>query len=304
MKAVVILMIGVVAVLAHSEAHITKEHIEKLKSVATFEVIDHESHPFKNWSISDIRSKLGLLRRDTPSKKTVIYGDDNSDLPENFDSRVQWKNCVHPIRDQQSCGSCWAFAASEVLSDRFCIATQGKTNVVLSPQDLVSCDANDFGCDGGYLDKSWDYLQETGIVTDECLPYKSGSGDSGVCPFTNSQKCKKGTFKKYKVSSHGQHRSIAEAKASIFEHGPIEAGFDVYDDFMSYSGGIYRRTSNSLLGGHAVKVVGWGKDANDGTEYWIVANSWNVGWGERGFFRIAFGECGFEDDLWSGIPAV
>ena len=70
---------------------------------------------------------------------------------------------------------------------------------------------------------------------------------------------------------------------------------------MSYRGGVYRRKSSNLLGGHAVKIVGWGKDT-DGTEYWIVANSWNTTWGEQGFFRIAFGECGFEDSLWAGQP--
>jgi cathepsin B len=73
---------------------------------------------------------------------------------------------------------------------------------------------------------------------------------------------------------------------------------------MSYNGGIYRRSSDNLLGGHAVKIVGWGKDESDGTEYWIVANSWGPKWGEEGFFRIAFGECQFESSLWAGKPDV
>jgi cathepsin B len=246
------------------------------------------------------------MRREEKHGREILYGN-NGDLPETFDSREQWPHCIHPIRDQQQCGSCWAFAASEVLSDRFCIATNGATNVVLSPQDLVSCDPNDYGCDGGYLDKSWDYIQESGIVTEECLPYTSGDGDSGYCPFSstfNANKCQgKGTFKKYYASSYIQHNTIADAKAAIFANGPIEAGFDVYDDFISYSGGVYRRTSDYFLGGHAVKIVGWGKDT-DGTEYWIVANSWNTSWGENGFFRIAFGECNFESELYSGIPAT
>lgn len=54
-------------------------------------------------------------------------------LPDAFDSRVEFKDCIHPIRDQARCGSCWAFSASEVLSDRMCIETNGTVNVVLSP---------------------------------------------------------------------------------------------------------------------------------------------------------------------------
>merc|ERR1712054_452621 len=75
----------------------------------------------------------------------------NDSIPESFDSRKQWPNYIHPIRNQERCGSCWAFAATEALSDRLDIATQGKTNVVLSPEDLVSCDMTDNGCGGGYL---------------------------------------------------------------------------------------------------------------------------------------------------------
>jgi len=304
-----ILFIGVA--LAHhdlAEEHtpfITREHLEELRSQVSFEVLDYETHPFKNWSISDIKKRLGLMKRENAEKKQIFYGD-NKNLPDSFDTREKWPECIHPIRDQQSCGSCWAFAASEVLSDRFCIASNQSINLVLSPQDLVSCDSADFGCDGGYVDKSWDYIRDVGIVTDDCLPYISGDGDSRSCPFNSSSKgkCKKGKFQKYQVSSHGQHETISKAKKSLLNEGPIEAALDIYEDFMSYSGGIYKRKSNNLLGGHAIKVVGWGKDDTDGTEYWIVANSWSNGWGENGFFRIAFGECGMENELWSGIPAI
>ncbi len=305
-------LLGLATVLAAHSAHlhdseemlITREKLEELKMKANFDVMDYESHPFKDMTASEIIYKLGLMRNPNVPKKTIVYGESNADLPESFNYKEKWPQCYHNIRDQQSCGSCWAFAASEVVSDRFCIATNGSVNVIMSPQDLVSCDKNDFGCDGGYVDKSWDYIRDHGIVSDECLPYTAGSGKSGICPFQKDQgKCQKGTFRKYKVDSHQQYKTIQDAKETIFTEGPIEAAFDVYSDFMSYGGGVYRRTSNNLLGGHAVKIVGWGKDT-DGSEYWIVANSWNTGWGEQGFFRIAFGECGFEDSLWAGKPHV
>ena len=59
-------------------------------------------------------------------------------------------------------------------------------------------------------------------------------------------------------------------------------------------------------GGHAVKIVGWGTE--DGTDYWLVANSWNTSWGLEGFFKIARGgdQCGIETmgPPYAGMPAV
>ena len=71
---------------------------------------------------------------------------------------------------------------------------------------------------------------------------------------------------------------------------------------MNYKSGIYSKGKNAeLLGGHAVKIVGWGKEGD--TEYWVVANSWGEEWGEKGYFRIAFGECGIENVI-SGTPKI
>lgn len=282
---------------------ITRENLEELKSKAKFDVIDFENHPFKNLTKHEIIHKLGLMKTFKGPVKHIEYGD-SSNLPLSFHYIEKWPQCYHFIRDQQSCGACWAFAASEVLSDRLCIATDGLTNVVLSPQDMVSCDSSEKGCSGGLIDKSWDYIRDYGIVTEDCLPYTSGNGNPGICPFTTwYYPCVTGTYRKYRVSSHGQFLSISEAKNSIYTEGPIEAGFIVYSDLMSYKGGVYRRTSNESLGGHAVKIVGWGVDY-DGTEYWIIANSWNTTWGENGYLRIAFGECGIEDSLWAGRASV
>jgi len=210
-------------------------------------------------------------------------------VPDAFDSRTQWPKCVHPIRNQAQCGSCWAFGASEALSDRFCIGSSGSVNTVLSPQDMVSCDTNDYGCQGGYLNMAWEYMEKTGIVTDECYPYTSAGGSSGSC---QSACTGTGKFTKYTANSAGSFTKPAAIKAEIMTNGPIETGFTVYQDFMSYTGGIYKHTTGEQLGGHAVKIIGWGVES--GTNFWIVANSWDVTWGEKGFFRIAEGQCGLD----------
>jgi cathepsin B len=289
-----------------SEILITREKIESLRSIASFKLIDFDSTPFKNLSKLELKLKLGLL--DTLNMRTTAqmpYAVPDPTLPDNFHYKEKWPECFHEIRDQGNCGSCWAFAASEVLSDRFCISSNSQINTVLAPQDLVSCDSRNRGCGGGFVSKSWDYLKSTGIVAETCLPYTAGSsGASGICPFGSEPSlnfCREGKFRKYKIKSHGQLLSINEAKKALIDEGPIEAAFNVYEDFLLYKGGVYRRISENFVGGHAVKVVGWGKD-NDGTEYWVVANSWGNAWGETGFFRIAFGECAFETNLWTGQP--
>lgn len=90
----------------------------------------------------------------------------------------------------------------------------------------------------------------------------------------------------------------------LMTNGPVEAAFTVYEDFVSYKSGVYHHVSGSALGGHAIKVIGWGVE--DGTPYWEVVNSWNTDWGNGGHFRIRRGnnECGIEDEMVSGLPKL
>ena len=85
-------------------------------------------------------------------------------------------------------------------------------------------------------------------------------------------------------------------------NGPVEAAFSVYSDFETYVNGVYSHKTGTPLGGHAVRILGWGVDAATSTPYWLVANSWNSDWGEKGFFRIKRGndECGIESQIVAG----
>ena len=282
---------------------ITQEYLTNLQKTSSFEVYSSpEEHPFK--STEEVIARLGLkidYLHDTSSMK---MGRPNLSLPESFDSRTQWPNCIHPIRNQAKCGSCWAHAASEVLSDRFCIDSNGKIDVVLSPQDFVSCDIFDYGCNGGSTIFSWLYLRIYGLVVEECKPYTSQDGKVEECGLIEKEKCvdDKVEFKKYKAQKFYMPNTVNSIKEDIYLHGPIESGFYVYSDFKDYKSGIYQRGKHTqLLGGHAVKIVGWGKEGD--TEYWLVANSWGEEWGEKGYFRIAFGECGIENVI-SGTPKL
>jgi len=88
----------------------------------------------------------------------------------------------------------------------------------------------------------------------------------------------------------------------IYTNGPVETAFTVYEDFLTYKSGVYRHRTGGELGGHAVKIVGWGVE--NGLKYWKIANSWNPKWGDQGYFKILKGtdECGIEDQICAGIP--
>ena len=90
----------------------------------------------------------------------------------------------------------------------------------------------------------------------------------------------------------------------IFENGSVEGAFTVYEDFADYESGIYQHVTGSMLGGHAIKIIGWGVENN--VKYWLIANSWGDSWGEKGYFRMLKGEneCGIEDEADTGMPLL
>jgi cathepsin B len=253
-----------------------------------------EENIFKGQSKEDI-SRMMCLHK-SPVGQEVHTESEPSGVTYDaaFDSRTQWPDCIHPIRDQAQCGSCWAFAATEALSDRLCIA--GGPNVVLSPQDMVSCDNWNMGCSGGNLWFAWIGLQNRGVTTEDCLPYTSATGSVESCPKT----CADGSAIKRFHCKNNWSKSGEAIKGAIQSEGPVETGFTVYEDFMTYKSGVYHHVSGAQLGGHAVKIIGWGSD--DQGSYWICANSWGASWGEAGFFRIAAGDSGIDAAAYACEP--
>merc|ERR1719197_1292808 len=261
-------------------------------------------------------------------------------IPDSFDSETNWPKCakvIGDIRDQSNCGCCWAFAGAEAASDRLCVATDGKAQVPLSAESLCFCASED-GCDGGDILTPWQFIKDEGLPTggqykgsgpfgaglcaDFTLPHCHHHGPQGSdpypaegapgCPSESSpagpKACDSGsklTFAQDKYSYNGQTvtaNGAAEIQKAIMAGGPMEVAFTVYSDFENYVSGIYHHVSGGQVGGHAVKVVGWGVDS--GTKYWKIANSWNPYWGEKGYFRIKRGnnEGGIEDQAIASAP--
>jgi len=230
-----------------------------------------------------------------------------SNIPQFFDARQTWPSCnISMIRDQGSCGSCWAFGAAESFTDRLCIAQ--KAVITLSPEYMISCYKNLYGCDGGYVDLVHLDMRDIGTVTDQCMPYEDAA-EKCIKDVCVDQKTPVKMFKMKEVHDvyvpFKDDENVRAIQTEIMQNGPVETAFWVFADFMHYGGGIYTRSPGSgLAGGHAVKIIGWGEE--NGVPYWTVANSWGSDWGEDGFFRILRGknECDIEDDVATGTPAL
>jgi cathepsin B len=125
-------------------------------------------------------------------------------------------------------------------------------------------------------------LFETRVVTDDCYPYTSGNGVTGSCLLESSE-CPSGsgsTKRYHAASAYSVSSNQEDIMQEIYKNGPVEAAYMVYQDFYSYQSGVYEHVSGGLVGGHAVKIIGWGTENN--TPYWLVANSWGTSWAEYG----------------------
>ncbi|CAG9313968.1 unnamed protein product [Blepharisma stoltei] len=221
-------------------------------------------------------------------------------IPASFDSRQKWPNCIHTVQNDEGCDGGWAYSATGVLADRFCIATNGTVNVVLSPGFLLVCiiDPIIMNCNGGTDDAAWQFLSKSGTVTEECVPYHIWSADD-PCPNHCNDHSK---FVYYKASNVKKYSNPSSMQAAILAGGPIETHLKLYEDLLTYKGGIYIHTTGKHIGHTSVKVVGWGNQG--GTNYWIAQNVWGTLWGLKGYFWIAFGQCEVDTNAIAGDPKI
>lgn len=288
--------------------------------------------------VEDVKRLLGTILANEEGFKAqdkVVSDVPNVDIPAEFDVRTAFPDCAEVsgnIRDQSACGSCWAFGSTEAFNDRRCIATGDKTK--MSVEDTVAncgfLQCFSMGCNGGQPGKAWDWFKSHGVVTggdytdigkgETCAPYTlapcahhvPATAEYPKCPSSDYStpslsKCSEASYSKdykddkIKATDSYSLNGIQAIQADMVQYGSATAAFTVYDDFPTYKSGVYKKTSGSkALGGHAIKLLGWGSE--DGEDYWLVANSWNNQWGDHGTFKIARGnnECGIEGQVSAG----
>lgn len=199
----------------------------------------------------------------------------DADLPASFDWRDEVAGGLQPVRNQGSCGSCWAFALTGVVESLSRIKSPGE-EVNLAEQTLVSTCERDYDCSGGYFD-AFDYVQSKGLPNESKDPYQA-----------RNSRCKTGlssekAIKNWAyVGASGKSPTTEQIKTAIKTYGPVAVS--VNGSFSSYSSGIYNRCNTAQID-HMVMLVGW-NDADGG--YWIMRNSWGSSWGEQGYMRIKY----------------
>eukprot|EP01086_Lenisia_limosa_P017292 TRINITY_DN83_c0_g1_i1.p1 TRINITY_DN83_c0_g1~~TRINITY_DN83_c0_g1_i1.p1 ORF type:complete len:456 (-),score=145.55 TRINITY_DN83_c0_g1_i1:30-1229(-) len=287
--------------------HNDETHIEALNKAADGMWTAGAYPSLEGMVNSEVRMRHSSGRRPAgmPSALPTDHG-----MASQFPSHFDWRGRIGPVRNQGQCGSCYTFGSSEMFEDMLHISSEGKINVDIAEQHVVSCSPYSQGCEGGFTYLVGKFFFDFGGVDESVYPYKA-----------MDTPCKNiGSAQRYFVSDYqyvgGHYGACSEDRmiAELIERGPIGVDFEVTRNFMQYHGGIYVEPE-SVTGpsheyfeetNHAVLLVGYGVDEETGMKYWIVQNSWGEDWGESGYFRIRRGtdELGIESSAAYFVPIV
>ncbi|MDD2716710.1 MAG: C1 family peptidase [Candidatus Wallbacteria bacterium] len=249
--------------------------------------------------IEEVRQQVRLRNsspnRENPDQGFNTFFCDQTRLPAEIDWRKE--NKVTPVKSQGTCGSCWAFASTACFESAIACKT-GKL-IDLSEQDLINCNYEGMGCDGGFY-TAVDLFRKEGGVLESDEPYQAANGTCRKNPrnykITTWRWYYKDTQAVYIAGPEADQISQTETdlktliKMSIVQSGSCGIAVKADDSFMAYSGGIYDVVATEPTD-HGVIAVGY----SDSGKYWIIKNSWDTTWGEEGFGRIAYGAAGIED---------
>lgn len=213
-------------------------------------------------------------------------------------SGIDWRTNgkVTEVKNQASCGSCWAFSTTGSLESAYAIFKD--TNIELSEQELVDCSRSNgnYGCMGGLMSNAFDYVKENKLGIEADYPYK---GQDSVCKIKTQEH--RYVIKGYKFLSPVDVNGLMDA----VNKQPVSVAIEVQQDFMHYKSGIYVNDHCGTHLNHGVLVVGYKTDVE--LPYFIVKNSWGTTWGDNGYISMKIGAgsgtCGIANN-WDVYPEL
>lgn len=222
-------------------------------------------------------------------------------LPRAWDwSKVNGKNYVSDVRDQGSCGSCVSFGVVAAVESQYRIDTNQPTSKVdLSEASLYfvanrQCNPGDPNY-GWWVPQGLEAVKNEGVCFEYNYPYR---------PVNQQADIPNGTVRTFKIKGYDSTTNTTQMKRWLVENGPLVTSFTVYNDFFAFFGhgsGVYRHTSGSFAGGHAVCVIGY----DDAQGAWICKNSWGpTATHPEGCFLIAYGQCGIDARMYAPQDVV
>jgi hypothetical protein len=155
----------------------------------------------------------------------------------------------------------------------------------LSEADLHFCSTHGASCSGWWPGDALGQVQQRGVPDEAAFPYPAGLPGTAVCHTVADRNARA-----VKIAQFGAIAGVAQRKEHLTNVGPCSAVIEVFSDFFSYASGIYSHVSGVSEGFHCVLVIGY----SETDHCWICKNSWGTGWGDAGYFRIAYGQCGID----------
>lgn len=201
-------------------------------------------------------------------------------LPTSYDLRVE--GLVSPVKNQGSCGSCWAFAGIAAMESAV-MKVNGSQAPDLSEQQIVSCDARSHGCSGGW--QPFEYMKSKGVGTEADFPYAARNSSCKSVPAAAK------ALRWGNIGGANRRATVDEVRQAVVDFGALWITVGANSSWMNVSSsGKIGSCSNSQVN-HAITLAGYvTEETSRGPQTkFLIKNSWGKNWGASGYATTPLG---------------